>query len=107
SARRRRHRPRHPPGPGASRRARGGRAGGGGRVHVDRHRPGRARGLPAVGGVTTIGVNLLWCVPGRVGGSEEYVTRALAPLPAAAPELEVVLFALPGFAAAHPEVAAL
>jgi glycosyltransferase involved in cell wall biosynthesis len=56
--------------------------------------------------VTTVGVNLLWCVPGRVGGSEEYVTRALAPLPAAAPELEVVLFALPGFAAAHPEVAA-
>ena len=29
--------------------------------------------------MAAIGVNLLWCVPGHVGGSEEYVTRALAP----------------------------
>jgi hypothetical protein len=26
---------------------------------------------------TRVGVNLLWCVPGKVGGSEEYLTRQL------------------------------
>jgi alpha-1,3-rhamnosyl/mannosyltransferase len=56
--------------------------------------------------VTTIGVNLLWCLPGQVGGSEEYVTRFLGELPAAAPDLELVLYVLPGFAAAHPDLAA-
>jgi len=55
--------------------------------------------------VTAVGVNLLWCVPGQVGGSEEYVTRMLAPLHEVAPDLDVVLFVLPGFAAAHPGLA--
>jgi hypothetical protein len=41
--------------------------------------------------VTTIGVNLLWCLPGQVGGSEEYVTRFLAEVPGVAPELELLL----------------
>ena len=49
-------------------------------------------------------MNLLWCVPGQVGGSEEYVTRALAPLPrGGARRAARSLFVLPGFAAAHPE----
>jgi glycosyltransferase involved in cell wall biosynthesis len=55
--------------------------------------------------MTTIGVNLLWCVPGRVGGSEEYVTRALAPLDEVAPDVRPVLFVLPGLATAHPALA--
>ena len=27
-----------------------------------------------------VGVNLLWCLPGEVGGSEEYLARQLAGL---------------------------
>jgi alpha-1,3-rhamnosyl/mannosyltransferase len=54
----------------------------------------------------TIGVNLLWCVPGRVGGSEEYVSRFLAELPDAAPDLRLVLYVLPGFGVAHPDLSA-
>ncbi len=52
-----------------------------------------------------VAVNLLWCLPGEVGGSEEYVTRALAPLASVAPDLALTLFALPAFAAAHPDLA--
>jgi alpha-1,3-rhamnosyl/mannosyltransferase len=47
-----------------------------------------------------VGVNLLWCVPGLVGGSEEYITRQLAGVT----DVELVLFALRGFASAHPEL---
>jgi glycosyltransferase involved in cell wall biosynthesis len=55
--------------------------------------------------VTAVGVNLLWCVPGEVGGSEQYVTRSLVDLSDHAPDLEPVLFVLPGFAAAHQDLA--
>lgn len=55
--------------------------------------------------MTVVGVNLLWCVPGQVGGSEEYVTRALAPLHEVAPDVRAVLFVLPGFGRAHPRLA--
>jgi alpha-1,3-rhamnosyl/mannosyltransferase len=51
-----------------------------------------------------VAVNLLWCLPGQVGGSEEYVTRALGALLAEPAPPEVVLYALPSFAAAHPEL---
>jgi alpha-1,3-rhamnosyl/mannosyltransferase len=50
-----------------------------------------------------VGVNLLWCIPGAVGGSEEYLARQLAAVDPGAVELTV--FALRGYAAAHPEVA--
>ncbi|HMJ77776.1 MAG TPA: glycosyltransferase family 1 protein [Iamia sp.] len=53
-----------------------------------------------------VGVNLLWLVPGVVGGSEEYVTRllrALADLDP--PDLEVQLFGLDELAVAHPDLA--
>jgi alpha-1,3-rhamnosyl/mannosyltransferase len=58
-------------------------------------------------------VNLLWCVPGKVGGSEEYLARQLLGLhelaragdPGAA-ELRLTAYALPGYADAHPDVAA-
>jgi glycosyltransferase involved in cell wall biosynthesis len=53
-----------------------------------------------------VGVNLLWCLPGEVGGSEEYLARQLAGLHDAAPEIVTRLFVLPGFAAAHRDVAA-
>jgi alpha-1,3-rhamnosyl/mannosyltransferase len=57
-------------------------------------------------GDLTVGVNLLWCLPGGVGGSEEYLVRQLAGLHDAAPEIRARLFVLPGFAAAHREIAA-
>ena len=53
-----------------------------------------------------IGVNLTWCRPGRVGGSEEYLARQLMGLSAAAPsEFDVTIFAPSGFAEAHRELA--
>lgn len=54
---------------------------------------------------TPAGVNLLWCVPGEVGGSEEYLVRQLLGLAELDHEFELVLFALRSFAAAHPDVA--
>jgi glycosyltransferase involved in cell wall biosynthesis len=51
-----------------------------------------------------VGVNLLWCRPGRVGGSEEYVARQLLGLATVAPEISARLLVPSGFAAAHPEL---
>ena len=54
-----------------------------------------------------VGVNLLWLVPGVVGGSEEYTTRLLRGLAEDPPEdLHLTLFALAPFAAAHPDLVA-
>jgi glycosyltransferase involved in cell wall biosynthesis len=53
-----------------------------------------------------VGVNLLWCLPGEVGGSEEYLARQLTGLHDAAPDVIARLFVLPGYAAAHRDVAA-
>jgi glycosyltransferase involved in cell wall biosynthesis len=53
-----------------------------------------------------VGVNLLWCLPGEVGGSEEYLARQLVGLHEAEPGITTRLFVLPGFAAAHRDVAA-
>jgi alpha-1,3-rhamnosyl/mannosyltransferase len=53
-----------------------------------------------------VGVNLLWLVPGVVGGSEEYTTRLLRALhEASPPDLRLTLFALAPFAEAHPDLA--
>jgi alpha-1,3-rhamnosyl/mannosyltransferase len=53
-----------------------------------------------------VGVNLLWLVPGVVGGSEEYTVRCLAGLAERmSPDIEVRLFALEAFAQVHREVA--
>ena len=42
---------------------------------------------------STIGLNLLWMVPGVVGGSEEYTTRLLPAMAEHEPDdLELVLF---------------
>jgi glycosyltransferase involved in cell wall biosynthesis len=60
--------------------------------------------------VRRVAVNLLWCVPGQVGGSEEYLVRQLLGLSeltlAARHDVEPTLFALPGFSQAHPDLAA-
>lgn len=49
-------------------------------------------------------VNLTWLAPGRVGGSEEYLVRQLAGLPADG-TIEPTLYCQPSFAAAHPALA--
>lgn len=57
-------------------------------------------------GQLRVGVNLLWCLPGAVGGSEEYLVRQLTGLHDADPAVDATLFVVPGFGAAHPELAA-
>ena len=52
-----------------------------------------------------IGINLLWMVPGVVGGSETYTTRLLSGLAERFSDLQYTLFALPQFATAHPDLA--
>lgn len=53
--------------------------------------------------MTRVVVNLLWCQPGRVGGSEQYLVRQLVGLhQAAGDEFELEVHAPRGFAAAHP-----
>ena len=55
--------------------------------------------------MSRVGVNLLWLVPGVVGGSEEYTTRTLQGLAELDPaDLDVTVFALRPFIQAHPEV---
>lgn len=52
-----------------------------------------------------VGVNLLWLVPGVVGGSEELMVRLLGGLAELAPDdLDVELFALEDLVRAHPEL---
>ncbi|MBU6242071.1 MAG: glycosyltransferase family 4 protein [Acidobacteria bacterium] len=53
-----------------------------------------------------IAVNLLWCQPGRVGGSEQYLARQLAGLASTGPlTFDVAVYAPRGYATAHPELA--
>ncbi|HEX2785220.1 MAG TPA: glycosyltransferase family 1 protein [Ilumatobacteraceae bacterium] len=54
-----------------------------------------------------VAVNLLWCVPGDVGGSEEYLVRQLRGLAEAEPDLRPDLYVVDGFRAAHPQLADL
>lgn len=51
-------------------------------------------------------VNLLWLVPGVVGGSEESVTDALRALTAAGSDVSLRLAVLEPFVRAHPDLAA-
>lgn len=53
-----------------------------------------------------VGVDLLFLRPGEVGGSEEYTVRGLTALADRLPaDLELTLFVLEAFPAAHPELA--
>lgn len=52
-----------------------------------------------------VAINLMWMVPGVVGGSETYTVRLLHGLAERSSELDYTLFALPQFATAHPELA--
>lgn len=49
-----------------------------------------------------VGVNLTWIAPGRVGGSEEYLTRQLLGLPDDTADVEI--YCSPSFVLAHPEL---
>ena len=53
-----------------------------------------------------VAVNLLWCVPGEVGGSEQYLVRQLLGLESRAERFAPTLFTLASFVDAHPELAA-
>jgi alpha-1,3-rhamnosyl/mannosyltransferase len=54
-----------------------------------------------------VAVNLLWCVPGDVGGSEQYLVRQLRGLAAQPAEFVPTVYCLPSFVDAHPELAEL
>jgi alpha-1,3-rhamnosyl/mannosyltransferase len=54
-----------------------------------------------------VAVNLLWCVPGDVGGSEQYLVRQLIGLASQPAEFVPTLYCLPSFVDAHPELAEL
>ena len=51
-----------------------------------------------------VAVNLLWCVPGDVGGSEQYLVRQLLGLALQPTEFVPTLYCLPAFVDAHPEL---
>ena len=54
-----------------------------------------------------VGVNLLWLVPGVVGGSEEYTTRLLAARLEHPPDdIDLTLFVLRPFVDVYPELVA-
>jgi len=53
-----------------------------------------------------VSVNLLWCIPSKVGGSEEYLVRQLLGIAEIEPDMPVTLYVLPAFADAHPELGA-
>ena len=53
----------------------------------------------------SVAINMLWCVPGQVGGSEEYFVRQLLGLYEINALFEVTVFAPRGFSVAHPDVA--
>lgn len=52
-----------------------------------------------------VAINLLWCRPGKVGGSEDYLVRQLLGLAEIESVIVPTLYVLPGFAAAHPDLA--
>ena len=51
-----------------------------------------------------VGINLLWMLPGVVGGSETYMTRLLSGIAERPSEFDYTIFALPQLASSHPEL---
>jgi glycosyltransferase involved in cell wall biosynthesis len=56
-------------------------------------------------GAASVAVNLLWCVPGDVGGSEEYLVRQLLGLAGQASGFAPTLYVVKSFIEAHPALA--
>ena len=54
-----------------------------------------------------VAVNLLWCVPGKVGGSEQYLVRQLLGLASQPAGFVPTIYCLPSFVDAHPDLARL
>ncbi|HYN33743.1 MAG TPA: glycosyltransferase family 1 protein [Ilumatobacteraceae bacterium] len=54
-----------------------------------------------------VAVNLLWCVPGDVGGSEQYLVRQLVGLGSQPTEFVPTLYCLAAFVDSHPELGEL
>ena len=54
-----------------------------------------------------VAVNLLWCVPNKVGGSEQYLVRQLLGLASQPAGFVPTIYCLPSFVDAHPELAEL
>ena len=54
-----------------------------------------------------VAVNLLWCVPNKVGGSEQYLVRQLLGLASQPAGFVPTIYCLPAFVDAHPELAEL
>jgi glycosyltransferase involved in cell wall biosynthesis len=63
--------------------------------------PSPADAAPAERGASDVAVNLLWCVPGQVGGSEQYLVRQLLGLASSHAQFAPHLYCLTSFAAAH------
>jgi alpha-1,3-rhamnosyl/mannosyltransferase len=72
---------------------------------VGAHGPADGRRLRKGDEVKKVGINLLWMVPGVVGGSETYLSRLLSGLAERPSAFDYTIFALPQFAEAHPELA--
>jgi alpha-1,3-rhamnosyl/mannosyltransferase len=56
---------------------------------------------------TSVAVNMLWCIPGEVGGSEEYLVRQLSGLAAIESPYDITVYAPRGFGTEHPDLAAM
>lgn len=54
-----------------------------------------------------VAVNLLWCMPGKVGGSEQYLVRQLLGLASQPAGFVPTIYCLPSFVDAHPDLAEL
>ncbi|MEA3214711.1 MAG: hypothetical protein QOJ19_867 [Acidimicrobiia bacterium] len=66
----------------------------------------RLRKRPSSSVSLSVGVNLLWMVPGVVGGSEDYLVRSLLALGAhKPPDVDVTVLGLDTLASAHPALA--
>lgn len=54
---------------------------------------------------TSVAVNMLWCIPGEVGGSEEYLVRQLSGLAAIESPYDITVYVPRGFGAVHSDLA--
>jgi glycosyltransferase involved in cell wall biosynthesis len=60
---------------------------------------------PSASGRLTVGLNLLWLVPGDVGGTEDYAVAFVRELAAARGDVDLVAFCQPSLVDVYPELA--